>query len=104
MVVVQRARVKSPLPNVTSGSMRSIPRCGVPSVRLLQSLGQRVDLLRNDRQMHVIGHQTVAQGLQLMWLDLFPHRSSKNQTLAIGSENELPSISVLRDVMPNIER
>jgi hypothetical protein len=54
--------------------------------------------------MHVIGHQTVAQGLQLMWLDLFPHRSSKNQTLAIGSENELPSISVLRDVMPNIER
>ena len=58
----------------------------------------------NDRQMHVIGHQTVAQGLQLMWLDLFPHRSSKNQTLDIGSENELPSISVLRDVMPNIER
>jgi len=39
-----------------------------------------------------------------MWLDLFPHRSSKNQTLDIGSENELPSISVLRDVMPNIER
>ena len=59
--------------------MRSIPRCGVPSVPLLQSLGQRVDPLRNDHQ-------------------------SKNQTLAIGSENELPSISVLRDVMPNIER
>lgn len=63
MVAVQRARVKPPLPDVAAGAMRRIPVARVPAMCLLQRLRQRVGLVRNDDQMHVAGHQAVAQEL-----------------------------------------
>jgi len=59
--VVQRTGVVSALPDVPARGVRGIPKRGIPPVRLLQCQRQRLRLLRNQNQMHVIGHQAVAK-------------------------------------------
>lgn len=53
---VERARVEAILPCVAAGIVSCIPETGVASVSVLQGKSEAVRCMRNDYQMHVVGH------------------------------------------------
>ena len=87
---------------MSAGCVGGIPVRSIASVGLLQGLRQGVHFTWDDHEMHVAGHQTVAQQQELVQLNVFPQEVQIHHAFGIGSENELPRIATLGYVMRNI--
>ncbi len=102
MRVVQRAGVEASLPDVPTGLMRGIPVRRITSVRVLQRQGQRVRTVRNNDQVHVVGHEAVAEKTQSVEVHLAPQQFEIHLPFAVRRQQELPRVSALRHMMRNI--
>ena len=69
---------------------------------LLQSLRQGIRLTRDYHQMHMVRHQAVTQQQELVHLNVLPQEIQIHQAFGIRSENELPGIATLGDMMRNV--
>src|SRR5207245_175593 len=99
VMVVQRAGIEAALPGVPTGGMSCVPKGRIAFVRLLERKGKRIRLAGNHHQMHMVGHETVAQERQVMQEDILTQQVQIDGTLVIGSENELACIAPLRDMV-----
>lgn len=64
---------------------------------LLQSQRQGLRSLRDHQQMHVAGHQTVAEQEQRVELEVLPQEVEIHAAFGVGGEQELTRITALCD-------
>ena len=102
MRVVQRAGVEASLPDVPTGLVRGIPVRGITSVSVLQRQGQRLGTARNNDQVHVVGHEAVAEKTQFVEVHVAPQQFEIHLPFAVRRQQELPRVSALRHMMRNI--
>src|SRR5947209_12972179 len=103
MTVVQRTRIESPLPDMTAGRLSCVPVGRISSVRLLQSPRHRVPCVRYGDEMHMIGHQAVAQHTKSMHFRILSEQRKIGDTVAVAGNNKLPGVATLRNMMRNID-
>lgn len=72
-------------------------------MRVLESQSQRICFARNHDQVNVIGHEAVADQRKLMQRSIVPEQVKIDQPFGIGSQNELPGISTLGNVVRYID-
>jgi len=82
--------------------MRGVPIGRVAPVRLLQRHGQRNLVVRDGQQVHVIGHQAVAQKRQLLELDILLQQLQVDGALCVGVQNDLSGVATRCEVVGNI--
>src|SRR5258708_8001889 len=99
---IQRAGVKSPLPDMTAGGMADIPVCRIPPMRMLESQSERICFARNHDQVNVIGHEAVADQGKLMQSGIISEQVKIDEPFSFRGENELPGISTLGNVVRDI--
>ncbi len=89
--------------DMTAGGMANIPVCRVTPMSMLESQSQRTCFARYHDQVNVIGHETVADQRKLMQRSIVPEQVKIDQPFGIGSQNELPGISALGNVVRHID-
>ena len=72
-------------------------------MRMLESRSQRIGFARNHDQVNVIGHEAVADQRKLMQRSIVPEQVKIDQPFGIGSQNELPGISTLGNMVRDID-
>ncbi len=87
---------------MAAGGMADIPVCRVTPMRMLESQSQRICFARNRDQVNVIGHEAVADQRKLMQRSIVPEQVRIDQLFGIGSQNELPGISTLGNMVRDI--
>lgn len=90
------------MPDMPTGLMRGIPVRGITSVGVLQRQGQRLGTARNNDQVHVVGHEAVAEKTQLVEVRVAPQQFEIHPPFAVRRQQELPRVSALRHMMRNI--
>ncbi len=103
MVLIQRARVKAPLPDMAAGMIHGIPVGSEPSMYLLKTAGKAVLGSRHRDEMDMIGHQAVADEVYTMAPDSLKQQVEIDAALGVGFEDEAPGVATLCDVMSNFE-
>jgi len=79
--------------------MVAIKALSIGEVRATNSPGQRKLALRYDYQMHVMGHQAVAQYLEPALGGLVPQNLQIGDAVSVGQKDVLPIVPALGDVM-----
>ena len=69
---------------------------------VLERHGERFGEMRNDKQVHVIGHEAVAEERHVVKLHRMPQQLEIDEAFVVGSEKELARIATLRDMVRNI--
>src|ERR1039457_6428212 len=81
---------------------RSVTRaeiCSIPSMGMLQGERKRLRLLRDYDQMHVVGHEAIADQRESLDLAVGPEQVEVDQAVGVGFEDELARVAALRDMM-----
>jgi hypothetical protein len=69
---------------------------------VLQSERKRLGPPRDDDQMHVVGHEAIADQRESLDLAVGPEQVEVNQAVGIGFEDELTRVATLRDMMGRV--
>ena len=101
-MAIERTGIKPSLPKVSARRVGGVPVGSVAPVGVLQRLRQGIRLTRDDHQMYVVGHQAVAQQQKIVELNVGPQEVQIHDTFGIGSENELPRIATLGDMVRDV--
>ena len=80
-----------------------IPVRRVTPMRILESQSQRIGSARNHDQVHVIGHEAVADQGKLMQSSIGSEQIEIDEPFSVGSQDELPSVSALGNVMRYVD-
>ena len=97
--LVQRAGIVPTLPDMTTRAMDGIPIRSIPAVGVLQRQTQDVCFRRNGNEMHMVGHQAVADQSQVVLLDVLPQQIEIDCAVGIAVEDLLSGVATLRYVM-----
>ncbi len=100
---IQRAGAKSPLPDMTAGGMADIPVGLVTPMRMLESQSQSIAFARNHNQVNMIGHEAIADQRKPMQSSIVSEQVKIDEPFSIRSENELPGIPTLGNVVRNTD-
>jgi hypothetical protein len=100
---VERTRVKTALPRVSAGVVESVPIGSVASVSVFKRVGECVPEVRDRNQVHVIRHEGKTDHGEAIQIGVFLQKFKINVALLGRGEDELASVSTLRDVMRDIE-
>jgi len=99
MPLIQRARMKPPLPQVPAAPAKTVDVLRVAKMRPADGPRQRILLVRNCHYMHVIAHQTIADYLQAIFLRLVFQEFQIHPPVVIGKEYILAIITPLSNMM-----
>ena len=95
----ERARVEAVLPEVTAATRGEVEALGINHMRLPQRSGHGTLVLRRGDEVHMIGHQAVAQYAQVVLFTLGFESFEIEVPVGVGSKNRLTIVASLRDVV-----
>jgi hypothetical protein len=96
---VEGTGVEAPLPQVAATFVDAVDVLAVAKVGPPDRLGQRLLRVRDRHQVHVVGHQAVAQDLQAALARLLRQQSQVDVAVLIHEEHILTVVPALRDVV-----
>jgi len=99
---VQGAGIVSALPQVPGGDVAGVEVSGIASMRVLEGERKRFRSPRDDNQMHVVGHQAIADERETLELAVGPEEVKVDQAVGIGLEYELARVTALCDMIGRI--
>src|SRR3984885_13803782 len=99
MLLVQRARIVSPLPDMAGCMMACIPIGGIPPLSVLQRQPQTIGLLGHSDHVYMIGHQAVADQFYSVQGNVLLQQIQIDAAVGVAGEDKLPSIPTLGNVM-----
>ena len=102
MRLVQRARVISPLPDVSVRLVSRIPVGSIPPVGLLQSLLQTIDFVRNRNQVDMVRHEAISNEGDAVEGDVLAQQIEVDCSIGFALEYEAPPIPTLRHMVWNV--
>ena len=98
MRLVQRARIESPLPEMSAALVKPVDVLRVAEVRSAYGLGQRILGLWYRYNMDVIAHEAIADDVQAVLPGLIAEQLQIYMPIIIDKEYILTIISPLRDM------
>jgi hypothetical protein len=99
MCIIQGAGIESALPDVAAGMMDSIPVGGVSAVCVLQRPAKGVWLPWRDKEVNMVGHETVADKRQAVQLNTLANQIQINPAISLAVKYEPPSVATLRHMV-----
>lgn len=69
---------------------------------VLERQGERLRRAGNGDQMHVIGHEAIAEQREVVKFAVLPQQLQINQPVGVTAEDCLPGIATLRNMMRNV--
>lgn len=84
--------------------MTGVPVRRIAPVRLLKGSGKGVNLGGSRDQMHVVGHEAIAQKRESVKRAILPEKIEIHEPIRIGMENESPRICALSNMVRHIHR
>jgi hypothetical protein len=100
--VVERTGIESPLPDMAAGRHARVPVACVAAMGMLESLRQGLRGSGNYDQMHVIGHQTVAQQGEAMECRILPQQLEVGNAVGVVGQNYLSRVAALGDMVGDV--
>jgi hypothetical protein len=94
--LVQRARVISPLPDVSVRLVSRIPVGSVPPVGLLQCLCQTIDFVRNRDQVDMVRHEAISNEGDAVEDDVLAQQLEVDCSIGVAVQDEVPPVATLR--------
>jgi len=75
----------------------------VPPVRILERQSKRIGAPRDGNQVHVIGHDAIADEREPMQAGIMPEQIQVNEALGVGCQNVLAGVPALSDMVRDID-
>jgi hypothetical protein len=104
MRLVQRAREKAVLPEVTATAQSAIERQSVLGVDATQQAGEGILAVRHGHEMDVVGHQAIAQEARAGTRRVVAEKIEVKAAIIRRVEDRLAIIATLGDVVGNARK
>ncbi len=95
---MKRERDVPPVPSFL-GNVPSVPRF----LSVFESLRHRVVRVRDHDQMHMIGHEAVAQQRETVEFGILAQQFEIRDAVSVVGQNHLPRIATLRNMMGTVD-
>ena len=99
VLLVQRARIISPLPDMPGRMMTRIPIRGIPPLSVLQRQPQTIGIVGHRDQVYMVGHQAVADQFYPVQGNALLQKIQIDPAIRVAGKDKLPSIPTLGIVM-----
>ena len=99
MRLIHHRGIEAVLPEVPRRVPAGIRAMGIAAVRLSQTARQGILAFRHHDQVHVVGHQAVADQPEARWFAILRDQAEIGDPIAVAAKHVLPVVAALRDVM-----